>query len=70
MVLLFCGSALVVAAFFMLRVARPQPDGTPVWFLRRDSLATLYALLITALIGLGIALTASGFYAVFSTSTG
>jgi hypothetical protein len=69
MVSLFFGLALVAAAVFMLRVAKPQPDGKPAWFLSRDSAATLYALAITAFIGLGIALAASGVYAL-STSAG
>jgi len=54
------GLLLVLAAILMLRIARPQPDGSPVRFLARDSLATAYALFVTAFIGLGIALTVNG----------
>jgi hypothetical protein len=64
MVSLLSGLALLVTAVLLIRVAKPQPDGTPVAFLSRDSLATLYALFFTACIGMGIALTVNGILAV------
>jgi hypothetical protein len=64
MLSLIIGLGLIAAAIFMLRVAKPQPDGTPARFLAGDTAATLYALAITALIGLGLALATSGAYAV------
>jgi hypothetical protein len=57
---LIIGLLLIFAAIFMLRVARPQPGGSPARFLARDGVATIYALLVTAFLGLGVALTING----------
>jgi hypothetical protein len=65
MIKLVCGILLLMLAYWMLRIARPQPDGEAVRFLARESLATGYALLITASIGLGISLAVAGLAGFF-----
>jgi hypothetical protein len=58
--MLISGPVMLLAVVVMVRITRPNPDGSPVRFLARDGLATVYALLLTTFIGLGIGLTVSG----------
>jgi hypothetical protein len=58
--MLISGLVMVFAVVVMLRIAAPNPDGSPVRFLARDGLATAYALLVAAFIGLGLGLTIVG----------
>lgn len=57
---LIIGLLLILAVIFMLRIAKPQPDGSPARFLARDSLATAYALVITTFVCFGVGLTVNG----------
>ena len=57
---LIFGLLLVLAAILMLRIAKPQPDGSPVRFLARDSLITVYALFVTAFVCIGVGMTING----------
>jgi hypothetical protein len=57
---LIFGLLLVLAAILMLRIAKPQPNGSPVRFLALDSLATVYALFVTAFVCVGVGMTING----------
>jgi hypothetical protein len=60
MIKLLSGILLLAIAYWMLRIARPQADGTSVSFLSRDILAEGYALIVTACVGIGITFTVAG----------
>lgn len=57
---LIFGLLLVLAAILMLRLAKPQPDGSPVRFLAGDGLVTVYALFVTAFVSMGVVMTING----------
>lgn len=50
------GLALVALGVGMVRIARPGPDGTVVWFLRRYEADALYALVATLGLAAGFVL--------------
>ena len=65
MLSLIVGIVLLGLAVFMLRVARPQPDGTPARFVGEGGFAVVYATAFTATIAFGGTLFVVGLASLF-----
>ena len=60
MTFLIVGVVLLVLAFLMIRIARPQLDGHPAPFLHETGLIVPYTVAFTAAVGFGIACLVAG----------
>jgi hypothetical protein len=65
MLSLFAGVALLGLAVFMLRLAHPQPDGTPARFVGLGAFGAVYATAFTAIIAFGGTLFIVGLVSLF-----